>query len=574
VDLPHCPLVSLLLLKVEKTERKYYLFSVYNALALLYPSEQEDAATGMLETEGTVPRKILRSQKKGKRVPVFAHGLDRKHMEAAVSEMLQSQSEHPDKPDPLVGAVLVDKCGKELGRAHRAHFRHGEHSEFSLLEKVAPGWDPRTGTLYVTLEPCTDREPPKRPCAHRIVERGVARVVIGIPDPNPTIHQQGIQYLLRHGVKVDFFDPDLAEQIREHNIQFIKYFESGIGQSFKKPAAFKGASLDETKPVPHTTTEDLSKDAIRRYLRARGLNHRIPSNELWKFFKKAMFLREGPTRRAVPTLAGIVLFGKNPDHFQSDCKVKAACFSGTPGEHDLIENLIEQRDISGPLRKLLDQCESFFLKYVAKVPSIEGSTRVYRPEYPWRVVREALVNALVHRDYQPGAHTYFEMYRDRIVVRSSGHLVPPLTLDMLRAYERVSLKRNPRITDAAYHLGLMEEWGRGIASMPVFLKEHGLREPDFDHNGPFFVVTLYGRALTPVRIRMRPRILQQLTERQALLLDVIESQGRATSEEWTAMQNISRETASQDFKKMIELRLIERKGKGRSTYYVLAAPES
>jgi len=73
---------------------------------------------------------------------------------------------------------------------------------------------------------------------------------------------------------------------------------------------------------------------------------------------------------------------------------------------------------------------------------------------------------------------------------------------------------------------------------------------------------------------MRPRILQQLTERQALLLDVIESQGRATSEEWTAMQNISRETASQDFKKMIELRLIERKGKGRSTYYVLAAPES
>ena len=129
MDLPHCPLVSLLLLKVEKTERKYYLFSVYNALALLYPSEQEDAATGMLETEGTVPRKILRSQKKGKRVPVFAHGLDRKHMEAAVSEMLQSQSEHPDKPDPLVGAVLVDKCGKELVLCPRNTYQNGRRED-------------------------------------------------------------------------------------------------------------------------------------------------------------------------------------------------------------------------------------------------------------------------------------------------------------------------------------------------------------------------------------------------------------------------------------------------------------
>ena len=150
---------------------------------------------------------------------------DRKFMEAAIEEMRKSRSEHTDRPDPMVGAVLVDRSGKVLGGAHRGNFRGGEHCEFTLLEKVLPHVALTDSALYVTLEPCSDRTPPKKACARRIVESGIARVVIGIPDPNPLIHWHGISHLFKHGVDVDFFDRDLRAEIQEENKDFMGYYE-------------------------------------------------------------------------------------------------------------------------------------------------------------------------------------------------------------------------------------------------------------------------------------------------------------------------------------------------------------
>ena len=109
-------------------------------------------------------------------------------MESAVDEMLRSRSEHMGKPDPLVGVVLVDKHGKELARAHRGSFGHGDHAEFTIFEKLTSDEDPVGRTLFVTLEPCTKREQPKKPCAQRAIEKGIKRAVIGIRDPNPEIY--------------------------------------------------------------------------------------------------------------------------------------------------------------------------------------------------------------------------------------------------------------------------------------------------------------------------------------------------------------------------------------------------
>jgi ATP-dependent DNA helicase RecG len=145
-------------------------------------------------------------------------------MEAAIDEMRRSRSEHAEKPDPMVGAVLVDSSGKELGRAHRGNFRGGEHCEFSLLERVLPHVALTGCTLYVTLEPCSDRTPPKKACARRILESGIAGVVIGMPDPNPLIHWRGISHLDKHGVDVGFFDRDLRAEIQEENKDFIAHY--------------------------------------------------------------------------------------------------------------------------------------------------------------------------------------------------------------------------------------------------------------------------------------------------------------------------------------------------------------
>ena len=121
-------------------------------------------------------------------------------MEIAVQEMRKSKSEHPNKFDPIVGAVLVDRAGHELGRSHRGGLRVGDHAEYQVIERMHANQNLQSSTLYVTLEPCTRRDPPKIPCAKRIVSARIGKVVIGMPDPNPDIHGHGIDYLLKNTV--------------------------------------------------------------------------------------------------------------------------------------------------------------------------------------------------------------------------------------------------------------------------------------------------------------------------------------------------------------------------------------
>lgn len=215
----------------------------------------------------------------------------RKFMEIAVEEMKLAKSEHTNKPDPMVGAVLVSKRGKILGKAYRGNFSAGDHAEFTILEKLRSDENPTGGTLYVTLEPCTKREPPKKPCAQRIVEEGIGRVVIGIRDPNPEINS--VKYLRRHGVEVDFFDEDLAEEIRIINKEFINFMENSKqnrGNFIMKSDKMEGPSLEEERPMPQSSIDDFSHKAIQEFLEKKKLSYRIPSQELWAFFRKARYL--------------------------------------------------------------------------------------------------------------------------------------------------------------------------------------------------------------------------------------------------------------------------------------------
>lgn len=84
----------------------------------------------------------------------------------------------------------------------------------------------------------------------RIIDKRIKRVFIGILDPNPEIYQKGMQYMLDQGIKVDFFDSDLAEEIRRENENFVQHFQNlaNVGPS-KIPEAFRGASREENRPI-------------------------------------------------------------------------------------------------------------------------------------------------------------------------------------------------------------------------------------------------------------------------------------------------------------------------------------
>ena len=140
----------------------------------------------------------------------------RKYMELSVEVMKQSVQEARGdaKPSPYVGAVLVRNDGSVV-TAYRGELREGDHAEFTLIERKCRSERLDGCTLFATLEPCAPgaRHFPKLGCAERIVNARIAKVYIGIEDPDPTVCRKGIQHLLDNGVEVEMYPRDLQAEM-------------------------------------------------------------------------------------------------------------------------------------------------------------------------------------------------------------------------------------------------------------------------------------------------------------------------------------------------------------------------
>jgi len=421
--------------------------------------------------------------------------------------------------------------------------------------------------LYVTLEPCTKRGNRKTPCFERVISSGVKHVVIGISDPNPEIWGKGRNLLEQAGVRVDGFDPDLAEQIRTHNKEFIQEQEQRAQQL--QSAQLTSPDREELLPIHEASVSDLSIEAIRLYVKKSGKTFKIPSNELWGHFRRAGFVVSGDTsKELVPTLAGVVLFAKEPHQFLPQSRIKADQFPGSPDDSMFLENATAQLDITGPLPKQVETALDFFNENVRKLPRVRGAVREVVAEYPEAVIREAIVNAIVHRSYKPSAHIFFQMYRDRLVIKSPGLPVAPLTISMFPD-DVISVARNPKIAQAAFVMGFMDARGLGIKNMPTRLRTYGLREPSFETDKGYFVVSLFGRELTPFKIRADRQLLATLTLRQREIIEFAEHKISIRSAEIVKIFNISKETASKDFRQLMTLKIFGKAGSGSSTSYFL-----
>jgi ATP-dependent DNA helicase RecG len=499
--------------------------------------------------------------------------INRKFMQLAIKEARKSNPESDNRIHPKVGVVVV-KNNRILGKGSRGELCAGEHAEYTILERKLKDKNLKGTILYTTLEPCTTRKHPKIPCAKWIVKRRIAMVVIGMLDPNHDICGRGVWFLRNNKVKVEYFPSELQSKVEEMNRDYISQFRKEPS-SFDENSLMEASSTYEKGAVYAASIDDLSVDLIQFYLSKINMRLEIPSKELWRFFVKKGFAVMARDRRTViPTVAGILLFNRKPETYLVQNKIKAAFFRGSEqGE------TIDYQDINCSLPAMIDETVKFFKRNMRSAMRIEGFTRVEISEYPTEALREAIRNAIVHRDYNiEGATIFVKMFQDRIVVESPGLLPRPLTLDKIRKLNYVPIWRNALITRAMSDMGFIEERGGGIRRMHDFMLNHGLREPEFKYNSGYFSVTFYGPSekileLHPKEVNViyaiEPAKLALINDRQKEIMKLLLKLGRISSAECTSHFKITRDTANRDFRRLIELELIELKGKGRATYYVL-----
>ena len=200
-------------------------------------------------------------------------------------------------------------------------------------------------------------------------------------------------------------------------------------------------------------------------------------------------------------------------------------------------------------------------------------------EYPVEAVREALVNAFAHRDYEDTSRKIqLNIFPDRLIVASPGYPPKPVTLAKLRKGDYESCRRNPVIAECLAAFSMMEQRGTGFERMRAAMLDHGLDGPSLDQKDGYFIITLHGPNGNFERIQVPdfaptttpPSVESQLNERQKAIIIQVHTEGFVTNKWCRENLNVVRDTAHRDLSGLVDLKILERTGQGRATRYVLA----
>jgi ATP-dependent DNA helicase RecG len=321
-------------------------------------------------------------------------------------------------------------------------------------------------------------------------------------------------------------------------------------------------------PCPGATMEDLDTALVELY--REELERRRPGSPLLRLPLEGLLLQVGAAAQVhgevQPTLTGILFFGRDPQHFYPSLTITFLHFSGISTARAREEDplYLDNREFRGVLPAVVDAARATIYERIGKQGRVEGFVRHDVPEYPEVAYREAIVNAVGHRDYGlEGGFVQVRLFADRVEIQSPGGLGGHLTVDNI-VYEQYT--RNPHIMALLEDFGYVERRGLGVDQMIRAMRDAGLEPPVFENRGSSFWVTLKGR---PPEKPLPNLEGLGLNERQVRAVAELRVRGRVTNRAYQEMFGVSERTALYDLQTLVDAGLALPVSSGRGRYYIL-----
>ena len=234
-------------------------------------------------------------------------------------------------------------------------------------------------------------------------------------------------------------------------------------------------TLFESLPCALLLSE-ISLPKVRAFIKETGAAFKISNKNLTAFLSSLGIYRAG-----MATNAAALMFAEDVGKIIPQCELIMGAFKGTD-RMNIYDRKDSRQDL---LTQFLDAME-FIKKHINIRSEIRGVDRHEIYEFPLDALREAVVNAIVHRDYSMrGTSVYISVYDDRVDISNPGGLLPGISPD---SFGRESVRRNPVIADLFHRMGKVERMGTGIRRMRGLMKDSGLAAPEFTSDSFFHAV--------------------------------------------------------------------------------------
>ncbi len=304
--------------------------------------------------------------------------------------------------------------------------------------------------------------------------------------------------------------------------------------------------------------DDIDEEKVERFLRKAKYERNFninPETSVKEALERLELIKEGKL-----TNAAILLFGKKPQKFFLQAETRCARFKGTKP----VKPFLDMKVFGGDIIDQVDKSLSFVLGHIPMKVYLAGKPeREERYEYPPDAIREAIINAVCHRDYEISSNVQIRIFDDRIEIWGCGFLPKPLTLESLKR-KHLSILRNPLIAKHFFLIKFIEQWGTGTNDIIDMCLNWELPEPLFEEVVGSLVITFRKDIYTKDYLKSLG-----LNERQINAVMFMKKEGKITNKIYRDLTDLSDEGVRKDLILLSEKELIKNIGKGRSTYYVL-----